>query len=144
MVLNGTDNFDEAFWNSDRTWNNIFTALDGTTALDIASVFKSGVEYYNSAGSVLNGNTTGRSFTISGTSLSWTAVPEPTSALAGLLLGAGLLRRREEMLDVECWILNGRAEPLRGGSFDSFIFTRIHNSKFKIQNSNIQKFPHHA
>ena len=26
--------------------------------------------------------------------LNWTAVPEPTSALAGLLIGAGLLRRR--------------------------------------------------
>jgi uncharacterized protein (TIGR03382 family) len=26
--------------------------------------------------------------------LQWTAIPEPTSALAGLLLGAGLLRRR--------------------------------------------------
>jgi len=34
------------------------------------------------------------SFTISGAALTWTAVPEPTSALAGLLLAAGLLRRR--------------------------------------------------
>ncbi|MCX6880054.1 MAG: hypothetical protein NTW21_40565 [Verrucomicrobia bacterium] len=34
------------------------------------------------------------SFTISGTSLVYSTVPEPTSALAGLLLGAGLLRRR--------------------------------------------------
>ena len=33
-------------------------------------------------------------FTISGTSLTYTAVPEPTTALAGLLLAAGLLRRR--------------------------------------------------
>jgi fibronectin-binding autotransporter adhesin len=33
-------------------------------------------------------------FTISGSNLTWTAVPEPSSALAGLLLGAGLLRRR--------------------------------------------------
>jgi len=34
-------------------------------------------------------------FAFSGTSaLSWTAVPEPTSALAGILLVAGLLRRR--------------------------------------------------
>lgn len=33
-------------------------------------------------------------FTINGTNLTWTAVPEPSSALAGLLLGAGLLRRR--------------------------------------------------
>ncbi len=36
------------------------------------------------------------SFTLtgSGSTLTWTAVPEPTSALAGLLIGAGLLRRR--------------------------------------------------
>ena len=34
------------------------------------------------------------SFTITGSSLTWTAVPEPTSALAGLLITAGLLRRR--------------------------------------------------
>ena len=34
------------------------------------------------------------SFSISGSSLVFTAVPEPSSALAGLLLGAGLLRRR--------------------------------------------------
>lgn len=33
-------------------------------------------------------------FTISGTSLIWTAVPEPGTALGGLLLTAGLLRRR--------------------------------------------------
>jgi uncharacterized protein (TIGR03382 family) len=33
-------------------------------------------------------------FTIDGTNLQWNAVPEPTSALAGLLLAAGLLRRR--------------------------------------------------
>ena len=33
-------------------------------------------------------------FTLNGNSLQFTAIPEPTSALAGLLLGAGLLRRR--------------------------------------------------
>ena len=36
-------------------------------------------------------------FTIDGSSLTWTAVPEPTSAVAGLLLGAGLLRRRRSV-----------------------------------------------
>jgi hypothetical protein len=35
-------------------------------------------------------------FSISGGTLKWTAVPEPTSALAGLLLGGGLLRRRRQ------------------------------------------------
>jgi fibronectin-binding autotransporter adhesin len=34
------------------------------------------------------------SFSVTPTSLVWTAVPEPSSAFAGLLLGAGLLRRR--------------------------------------------------
>lgn len=40
-----------------------------------------------------NGSVAG-AFSFSGTSLVFSAVPEPTSALAGLLLGAGLLRRR--------------------------------------------------
>jgi MYXO-CTERM domain-containing protein len=31
---------------------------------------------------------------MTGTTLTWTAVPEPSSALTGILLGAGLLRRR--------------------------------------------------
>ena len=33
-------------------------------------------------------------FGYTGNTLTWTVVPEPTSALAGILLGAGLLRRR--------------------------------------------------
>ncbi len=93
VILNGTDNFSEAFWNTDRTWADIFTGLDGSSVLNIANVFKSSVEYYNSAGLVANTNSS-RSFSISGNTLSWSAVPEPTSALAGLLIGAGLLRRR--------------------------------------------------
>lgn len=38
--------------------------------------------------------------TINGTSLTWTAVPEPTTAFAGILLGAGLLRRRREQGEI--------------------------------------------
>ena len=49
--------------------------------------------FITSSGSLQDSSTQG-SFTISGTSLTWTAVPEPTSALAGLLITAGLLRRR--------------------------------------------------
>jgi autotransporter-associated beta strand protein len=46
------------------------------------------------AGSLGAGLTVG-TFTITGTSLTFTAIPEPTSAiLSGLLIGAGLLRRR--------------------------------------------------
>ena len=94
VVLNGTENFDESFWNANRSWTDIFK--NGGTALDIETIFGTGanVEYYNSTGLIANGNTTGRSFTISGSTLNWAAVPEPTSALVGLLVGAGLLRRR--------------------------------------------------
>jgi fibronectin-binding autotransporter adhesin len=48
---------------------------------------------FSSVVSTANPATQG-SFSITGSSLTWTAVPEPTSALAGLLITAGLLRRR--------------------------------------------------
>ncbi|MEO8617191.1 MAG: hypothetical protein ABI600_18785 [Luteolibacter sp.] len=35
-------------------------------------------------------------FTGGGKTLTWSAVPEPTSALAGVLIGTGLLRRRRK------------------------------------------------
>jgi autotransporter-associated beta strand protein len=90
VVLNAGQDFSEGFWNSDRTWSDIFENAAGTD-LDIASIFGGGVEYYNASGAVSGVQ---GSFSFSGTELRWTAVPEPTSALAGLLLGAGLLRRR--------------------------------------------------
>ncbi len=96
VVLNGNQNFNESFWNSDRSWSDIFTTVAVDSNWNIADIFNPDVEYYNSTGLIANGNTTGRSFTISGTTLSWSAVPEPTSALAGLLLGAGLLRRKRQ------------------------------------------------
>jgi hypothetical protein len=56
-------------------WTNIFTVSVVNSSLDTITPV-------------------GGSFSLSGTTLTWSAVPEPTSALAGLLLGAGLLRRR--------------------------------------------------
>jgi autotransporter-associated beta strand protein len=92
VVLNGSQTFSESFWEADRTWTDIFTNVAGTTSLDIASIFSS-VQTYNASGSTTPA--TG-SFAISGSSLTWTysAVPEVSNLLAGLLLGAGLLRRR--------------------------------------------------
>lgn len=94
VVLNDTQNFSETFWNADRTWTDIFK--NAGSALNIETIFGTGstVEYHNSTGMVANANSTGRSFSISGTTLTWSAVPEPSSALAGLLLATGLLRRR--------------------------------------------------
>ena len=85
-----------AFWAANNhTWTDIFTGTDGTTPKSgWASIFGAGFEYYNGASSI-SAPTTG-TFTMTGNTLTWTysAVPEPTTALAGLLLGAGLLRRR--------------------------------------------------
>jgi hypothetical protein len=50
------------------------------------------LESYTAAGDPVDVSSYG-SFTFTGTTLTWNAVPEPTSALAGLLLAAGLLRR---------------------------------------------------
>jgi autotransporter-associated beta strand protein len=38
-------------------------------------------------------------FTINGSNLTWTAIPEPSTALGGLLLAAGLLRRRRRHVE---------------------------------------------
>ena len=42
-------------------------------------------------------NTTG--YSITGSTLQFTAIPEPSTALAGLLIGLGLLRRRRQGYD---------------------------------------------
>lgn len=77
----------DPFWstpNTTQTWNNIFSGFSGLTGgfdtsnLQVVGQSVSGIG----------------SFSVTGTSLTWSAVPEPSSALAGLLLGAGLLRRR--------------------------------------------------
>ena len=95
VVLADATNFADTFWNSDHTWTDIFKTADGGTNVSFAATFLAGgFQYHNSMGGIGNTNSTGRSFTIDGSSLTWSAVPEPTSALAGLLLGAGLLRRR--------------------------------------------------
>jgi autotransporter-associated beta strand protein len=96
-IVIGDSDFSDAFWNTTRTWGDIFTAADGTTdKTDWASIFGGGFQYYKTDGTLLGTPTAEGSFSFadSGTSLKWTAVPEPTSALAGILLTAGLLRRR--------------------------------------------------
>ena len=76
--------FTDAFWDTTRTWSNIF----GSKMID--NFLVTNFLYSGSA----TAPTAEGSFTVTGLSLTWTAVPEPTTALAGLLLTAGLLRRR--------------------------------------------------
>jgi hypothetical protein len=86
-VVLGTNLFTNPFWDTDKSWTDIFSGTD-----PVFSLF-SGGDGFTSVES--NGLVAGEGqFSYTGGSLNWTAVPEPTSALAGLLLGAGLLRRR--------------------------------------------------
>ncbi|MGL5019374.1 MAG: autotransporter-associated beta strand repeat-containing protein, partial [Luteolibacter sp.] len=77
------------------TGNAFWNTPSGTQTWTMASIF--GAAFTSGAFQSVQTSTdvsAQGSFTITGTSLTWTAVPEPTSALAGILLGAGLLRRR--------------------------------------------------
>jgi autotransporter-associated beta strand protein len=66
------------------TYQILTTSGSGTIIL-------SGTNGYTEATTISNGELR---LSITGSTLTWSAVPEPTSALAGLLVGAGLLRRR--------------------------------------------------
>ncbi|MGL5019971.1 MAG: beta strand repeat-containing protein [Luteolibacter sp.] len=89
-VVLGTGTYAAAFWDTDRSWGDIFSA--GTLASVFSSITGTGVVWdpINFRGDVADQGY----FTRAANTLSWTAVPEPTSALAGLLITAGLLRRR--------------------------------------------------
>jgi autotransporter-associated beta strand protein len=98
VVLDGTQNFGDAFWNANHTWTDIFKTADSGSDVSFASIF-SRVEYWNTKnGALTDVPATQGAFTYSGNTLTWnyTAVPESSSALAGLLLGACLMRRRRK------------------------------------------------
>jgi len=91
-IVLGSNGFTDAFWDTAKSWNNVFSA---SGLSDLSTIFTT----FGGAGIASDGKVTGQGqFTFNGsTTLTWnsfSAVPEPTSALAGLLIGAGLLRRR--------------------------------------------------
>ena len=82
-VVLGSNSFTDVFWNTNKTWNSIFSGSDPTFSV------------FAGTGVASSGLVTDEGqFTYTGSTLTWTAVPEPTSALAGILLGAGMLRRK--------------------------------------------------
>jgi len=96
-VVIGDSDFSNSFWDSNRTWTNIFTSNGTAVITSWASIFSGGFQFYNTSGMALGNPTSQGSFSLSGNTLGWTAftaVPEPSSALAGLLIAAGLMRRR--------------------------------------------------
>jgi len=100
VILGSSVNLATAFWNTQQTWSSILTKSGSATIPTLATGNVSA--YTFTAGNYTLVNTTGEgAFSLAGNattgySVTWTAVPEPTSALAGLLITAGLLRRRRD------------------------------------------------
>jgi autotransporter-associated beta strand protein len=94
VVLTGTADITDTFWDQTQEWNNIFSVSGTTTNAAPGQLFNA-FEVYNGTSDVTLATTSSQgSFSFDGSTLTWTAVPEPSSALAGLLIAAGLLRRR--------------------------------------------------
>ncbi len=95
VVLTGSASADlsSTFWNTTQIWNNIFNVSGTTTNAATGHLFDK-FEVYNGTTNITLASAIQGAFTTNGSTLTWTAVPEPTSALAGLLIAAGLLRRR--------------------------------------------------
>jgi hypothetical protein len=83
--------FGAAFWNANRSWSFSTSGTSGSITGGDNFVLNFQGAGYDSTYDPAEGF-----FTFNGTNntLNWTAIPEPTSALSGLLLAAGLMRRR--------------------------------------------------
>ena len=84
--------FSTTFWDVQEQWSTIFSGFSTLTGWGANTA----VEVYNTSGTLRTDVASQGAFTVSGTTLTWNyaTVPEPSTALAGILLGAGLLRRR--------------------------------------------------
>ncbi len=91
IILGGTADFSDDFWKSSHTWQQVFNVTGTTT--DNGFAFEL---WDNGAGSAVTDLASYGSFSFNSSDggLTWSAVPEPGGALVGLLVAAGLLRRR--------------------------------------------------
>ena len=101
IMLTGDQDFSDAFWNASHTWTDIFKSADGSAVLlDWASIFSGGFDYsYNGQSAA---PTSQGGFTVTGNSLTWSAVPEPSGALVGLILVGSLCRRQRISEQAPC------------------------------------------
>ncbi len=104
-IVLGGNSFTDEFWNTHKQWSNLFTV--GGSAYSLESLFSA----TNFSGAVAaNGVVANQGyFTFSGSTLHWAAVPEPSGALAGLLISAALFRRAGRSL-ADCAKLNDTGE----------------------------------
>ncbi|NQW99713.1 autotransporter-associated beta strand repeat-containing protein, partial [bacterium] len=95
IMLTGTQDFTQPFWTQTHIWTDIFKSAAGQSNLaEWSSVFSGGFQYaYN--GQTVAPTSTG-SFSVTGNSLTWSAVPEPSNLLVGLLAAGALLGRRRQ------------------------------------------------
>ena len=88
----GTGDFVFDFLGSTPLWNTTYTLV----TFDSSSGFTAGIGGNFSYTGLGSGSYSTSFFTLTSDSLTFTAIPEPSTALGGLLLTAGLLRRRRE------------------------------------------------
>jgi autotransporter-associated beta strand protein len=98
-VVIGDAGFSDPFWSTTRTWSDIFTTNGTTPVTNWTSLFGGGIKTYTTGGVEITDTATygSFSFTPHTNSLTWSAVPEPSTAVTGLLLSLGLLRRRRQV-----------------------------------------------
>lgn len=87
LVLTSDVDFTNAFWTQNQQWDVFNASAPGS----ISSVFQN----FEVTGAGLNYSTSLGTFSMTSTgTLQWSAIPEPSTGLAGMLLAAGILRRR--------------------------------------------------
>jgi autotransporter-associated beta strand protein len=93
VMLTGTQDFSDTYWQVSRVWTDIFKTADGSANLANWTDTFTGFSYSYASGAKTTAPSGFGSFSLSGNTLAWSAVPEPGNVLAGLLAVSILLRR---------------------------------------------------
>ncbi len=93
IMLTDTQDFSDTYWQTSHVWTDIFKNADGTANLTGWADTFTGFSYSYASGTKTAAPAGFGSFTLSGNTLAWSAVPEPGNVLAGLLAVSILLRR---------------------------------------------------